>query len=251
MQPGSSGDSSWSEAETQAQQGLAPTPVHAREFREGEPVTGILLAGGRSRRMGRDKNWVTLNGRPLISWVLGALQEVSDHQLIVAREPEQVMRLETLGVPVVVDKIEARGPLTGIHAGLKAIDTDLAVVVACDMPLVRPDLLRLMAGAIGPMHAAVPYVGDAEPPTTIRAGGSAKDSGLQPLLAAYRRSCIPTLEKLLRSGPMPTTALLSVIKTRVVHPEIWREADPDGRSFHNVNTHEDLAAAARMLAGGS
>ncbi len=50
---------------------------------------------------------------------------------------------------------------------------------------------------------------------------------------------------------MPTTALLSVIKTRVIHPEIWREADPDGRSFHNVNTHEDLAAAARMLAGGA
>ena len=228
----------------------APLPLAEPLTRSAEAVTGILLAGGRSRRMGRDKAWVALAGRPLIQWSLDALKQASDQQLIVARDEAAAERLRTLGVPVVIDTLAARGPLTGVHAGLRVAAADLCLVLACDMPLVRPELLRFLTQAIGAWDAAVPYAGDAEPPTNLLAGATrARDAGLQPLLAAYRQSCLPALEKILAGGPMPTMALLSLVKARVIAPELWREVDPDGRSFLNINTHQDLEVAARLLAG--
>jgi molybdopterin-guanine dinucleotide biosynthesis protein A len=212
-----------------------------------ESVTGIVLAGGQSSRMGQDKAWVELAGRPLALWVLDALRAVTDDQIVVAREAG---RLETLGAPVVIDRFSARGPLSGIHAGLKAAQSDLCLVVACDMPLARPTLLAHVAASVGPAHAAVPYLGDCGlPDLSSGSSGAARDAGLQPLLAAYRRRCIQPLEKLLLSGSFPTSALISVLKARIVGPDEWRLADPDARSFFNINTYEDLIEAARLLAG--
>ena len=212
---------------------------------EGEPVTGIVLAGGRSERMGRDKAWVELAGRPLVQWVLDALLRTTDLQMIVARE---VGKLDTLAVPVVEDRFEVRGPLTGIHAGLKAAETDLCVVVACDLPLVRPELLALLIDLVGLSHAVVPYVGEETLPT-IDPSAPARDAGLQPLLASYRRACVDPLEDLLRQGPFPTPALVSMLEARILKPKDWRRVDPDGRSFVNVNTPEDTDWAAHILSG--
>lgn len=228
----------------------SPTPRPQALTRPTEAVVGILLAGGRSRRMGRDKAWVELAGRPLIRWALDALGQATDRQIIVARDAAAAGRLSTLGVPVVIDDLAARGPLTGIHAGLKAADTDLCLVLACDMPLVRPQLLRLLTGAIGSWDAAVPYTGEAVLPTPSASGTTrARDTGLQPLLAAYRRACLPALSRLLLGGPLPTMALLSLVRSRVIPPDLWQEADPDGRSFLNINTQQDLDEATRLLSG--
>ena len=221
-----------------------PDPLLVRELDIAEPVTGIVLAGGRGRRMGwRNKAMVELAGRPLAAWVLDALEVVTDRQMIVARERAD---LESLGVPVVVDQMAPRGPLTGIHAGLKASESDLVIVCACDLPLVRPDLLVHLARVIGPRHAAVPYVGEGEPPPP-GTSTTAREAGLQPLLAAYRRRCIDSLEKLLVAGSAPTIAFVSLLRSVIVPPEEWQDIDPDGRSFFNVNTPEDLTAAAQML----
>jgi molybdopterin-guanine dinucleotide biosynthesis protein A len=212
---------------------------------EGEPVTGIVLAGGRSERMGRDKAWVELAGRPLVQWVLDALLQTTDLQMIVARE---VGKLDTLAVPVIEDRYEVRGPLTGIHAGLKAAETDLCVVVACDLPLVRPELLKLITDLIGLSHAVVPYVGEETLPSLDRTAPT-RDAGLQPLLAGYRRACVDPLESLLRQGSFPTPALVSMLEARILKPVEWRRCDPDGRSFVNVNTPEDVDLAANIMAG--
>lgn len=228
----------------------APSPLAEPLTRPAEPVVGILLAGGRSRRMGRDKAWVDLAGRPLIRWALEALGQATDRQMVVARDAAAAERLAELGVPVVVDELVARGPLTGLHAGLRAADADLCLVLACDMPLVRPELLRLLTAAVGAWDAAVPYVGEDLPPAALAGGATrARDAGLQPLLAAYRRACLPALAKLLQGGPLPTMALLSLIRSRVIPPDHWREADPDGRSFLNINTRQDLDEAMRLLSG--
>lgn len=224
-----------------------PEPQVERLHVIDESVTGIVLVGGRSTRMGQDKAWVELAGRPLAMWVLDALRGVTDDQMVVAREAG---RLDTFGAPVVIDRFPARGPLSGIHAGLKAATSDLCLVVACDMPLARPTLLAHVAAAVGPAHAAVPYMGDCGlPDLTSGSSATARDVGLQPLLAAYRRRCIQPLEKLLMSGSFPTSALISVLKARIIGPEEWRLADPDARSFYNINTYEDLIEAARLLAG--
>jgi molybdopterin-guanine dinucleotide biosynthesis protein A len=218
-------------------------PQQSRQLILDEPVTGIVLAGGQSKRMGADKAWLPLAGRPLIEWVLSALRGVCQQQMVVGRE---VGRLGELGVPVVVDRMAIRSPLTGIHAGLKASSTDLNLVVACDVPLVRSELLSFLARAIGPTHAAVPYLAEGPPPLRSEAT-TAREAGLQPLCAAYRRSCIVQLEKLLLSGGYPTVALTSVVKARIVGPEEWSLFDPEGHSFFNINTPQDLLAAARII----
>jgi molybdenum cofactor guanylyltransferase len=215
------------------------------EVQAAEPVTGIVLAGGKSERMGRDKVWIQVAGKPMIQWVLDAVAGASQHTLIVSR---RAGRLADLGVPVVEDRYPVRGPLTGLHAGLKAAPTDLCLVVACDLPLVRADLLRYLAWATGPAHAAVPYVSEMAPPR-IGQRPSARGAGLQPLCAAYRRACLGPLEKLLASRTVQAVLLASVVKARIIGPEEWGVMDPTGRSFFNVNYPEDVADAARLLAG--
>lgn len=208
-----------------------------------EPVTGIVLAGGQSKRMGRDKAWMPVAGRPMIQWVLHAVAEVTQYQMIVSRH---IGQLNDLGVPVVEDRFPARGPLTGIHAGLKAAPTELCVVVACDLPMVRPELLRFLAAACGPFHAALPYVAEGAPPSPGDLV-AAHEAGLQALCAAYRRACLAPLEKLLSTGSVAAVVVASVVKARIVPPEEWRTVDPDGRSFFNVNYAEDAHLAARLL----
>lgn len=209
-----------------------------------EPVTGIVLAGGRSRRMGTDKAFIELAGRPLIAWVLEALGAVSAHRVIVTHDADA--RFDAFGVPVIVDHLPSRCPLTGLHAGLSAAPTDLCLAVACDLPLVQPALLALLADAIGNLLVAVPDAGATPLPGAGPASAMAA-GGLQPLLAAYRRGCVPTIERLLENGPAPVTLLATAVPSVVVGPERWRTADPDGRSFLNVNTLTDLAAAAQRL----
>jgi molybdenum cofactor guanylyltransferase len=215
------------------------------EVQVAEPVTGIVLAGGHSERMGRDKAWIPLAGKPMIQWVLDAVAGACQYSLVVSRRADRVPELD---VSVVEDRYPIRGPLTGLHAGLKAAPTDLCVVVACDLPLVRPELLRYLAWAIGPAHGAVPYVSELAPP---RLGDrpSARGAGLQPLCAAYRRACIGPLEKLLANRTVQAVLLASVVKARIIGPEEWGVMDPAGRSFFNVNYPEDVADAARLLAG--
>jgi molybdopterin-guanine dinucleotide biosynthesis protein A len=219
-----------------AEQETRPEPLKAPVITE--RITGIVLAGGRSRRMGgRDKAWLTLAGKPLVRWALDALRMTTDEQIVVAREPQ---RYRSLGVPVVADHMPTRGPLAGIHAGLKASNTDLVLVLACDLPLARPELLAFLASAVGPADAAVPYVAEAPPPATYEAG-------MQPLCAAYRRACVASIEKLLLSGSYPVLALLPLIKARILSPEEWLPYDPDQRTFVSINTPDDLVAAAQLL----
>lgn len=225
-----------------------PSPIAEPELAEvqvAEPVTGIVLAGGRSERMGRDKAWIQVAGKPMIQWVLDAVAGACQHSMIVSR---RAGRLTDLGVPVVEDRYPIRGPLTGLHAGLKAAPTDLCVVVACDLPLVRAELLRYLAWAVGPAHGAVPYVSELAPPR-LGQRPSGRGAGLQPLCAAYRRACLGPLEKLLANRTVQAVLLASVVKARIIQPEEWGVMDPTGRSFFNVNYPEDVADAARLLAG--
>jgi molybdopterin-guanine dinucleotide biosynthesis protein A len=202
--------------------------------------------------MGMPKACAELAGRRLIDWVLDALRKVSEHQIVVAR---QVDHMPPIGAQVVADVLASEGPLAGMHAGLLTSPTDLNLVVACDLPLVRPALLRLLAGVIGQAQAAIPRTsrttGVARLPTGAPlepAPRPAQRAGLQPLCAAYRRSCVAVIEDLVVAGPLPVASLRQCLETRLVQPAEWQPADPDGRSFLNLNTPDDLAWARTVLA---
>ena len=228
-------------------------------------VTGVILAGGRSRRMGRDKALLDLGGRPMLARVAEALGRVCQAVVIVDREPG---RYAFLGFPVVVDRRPGFGALSGLHAGLLAMEHPYGIFVACDMPFLDPALLAYMArcaagngrgdmdhgrgfavaaaeGAEGTVRAA---------PATGRTGRTGYDAVVprrggrpEPLHAVYGRGLIPAVEDLLARGGGPLRLLLTApgVRVRWVEEPELRRFDPKLRSLTNVNTPEDYERAVQ------
>lgn len=184
-------------------------------------MTGVILAGGQSRRMGTDKALLELQGKPLIQWAVEALSKVCDHVLIVTNSPSQY---SFLGVEMVGDLLLGRGALAGIHAGLFFCKGERAFVAGCDMPLLSPDLIQHMARLPGQWDVVVPKVGEF----------------LEPLHALYSKRCLGFLERLLMGGARRILDLYPLVRVRVFQEKEMRHLDPDLRSLMNVNTPEDL-----------
>ena len=191
-------------------------------------VAAILLTGGRSRRMGRDKAGVMLAGRTLLERTAEVASSVADTVLVVAAPGQMLPTLASdLDVRVVRDAGEGAGPLAGLLNGLAAVEAPLAVVLACDMPFVRPALLRLLLGALADAAAAVP-VHEGRP---------------QPLCSAVRTDTLPALHALFEAGARDASALTRVRGAHLLQPDEWHGADPEGVSFFSVNTPADLECA--------
>lgn len=186
-------------------------------------MTGAILAGGASRRIGRNKAFLALEGKSLIVRVLERLAEVCAEVLIVANDRSLYA---PLGLPVMPDRFPGVGVLGGLHAGLQAASYDLMLAVGCDMPFLNPDLLRaFVAWAEGYDVVA------------LRHGEQ-----VETLHAAYRRTCLQPMEEAIRSGQRRIISFFPRVRVRYVAPEDIFPLDPDLRSFRNVNTPEEWAA---------
>ena len=196
-----------------------------------ESFSVIILAGGFGRRLGLDKATAEVGGRPLLHWsALAAAQVTND--IVVARRPDQQFPpLSGVDWREAIDHRHDRGPLAGLEAALPMIEHDLAVAVACDMPLLRPDLLRAVAEACSDVAIAMPRI----------------DGVAQPLLAAYRPSIVPRATHLLDEGDGRIRALLPLVEHRILDIEELRVHDEDLESFTNVNRPEDLNAVEQSL----
>ncbi len=192
------------------------------------PVTGVVLAGGASRRMGRNKAFLELAGRPLIAHVLDRMAEVCQELLIVAND---VPRYAGLGVRVVPDVFPNVGVLGGLHAGLQAARHDLILAVGCDMPFLNPALLRAFAAwAEGYDVAAL-----------------RQEEQVETLHAAYRRTSLPAMEAAIRAGERRIISFFPDVRVRYIAPEEAEMLDPGLRSFRNVNTPEEWEEILRSL----
>jgi molybdopterin-guanine dinucleotide biosynthesis protein A len=204
----------------------------------------LLLAGGRSRRMGQDKVWLALDGVSLVERVVRRVLPVAGEILFSASAPEPfaalVSALREQGVParVVTDRFPGAGPLAGIHAGLTAARHDLLLALAADIPFVNLALIEQMIGLASGFDAVVPHVPH---PTT-------GELTWEPLHALYRRSCLPAIETRLAAGERQVLCFYPDIRTRSVTVEEIACCDPDGLSFLNVNTPEDWQRAQRLIA---
>jgi molybdenum cofactor guanylyltransferase len=205
-----------------------------------DSLSVILLAGGRSSRMGQDKAWLLLDGRPLIWHVAQRLLPLAGELIISSNEPERFAALGAdLPVPVQVvsDQYAGAGPLAGLQAGLSAATFELALLVAVDMPLLSRPLLEYMQ-AIAKGHAAV------VPHLAIRPG---EREEYEPLHAVYRRSCLPTISAHLAQNHRRVVSFFPDVDVRdMTRTEIAR-FDPDLLSFFNINTPEDWEQARALL----
>lgn len=188
-------------------------------------MTGIILAGGASRRMGTDKAFLMIAGVPMIERILRSLRASCQDIIIVTNDP---YRFRKYDVRVVGDAGEQRGSLVGIYSGLLQAKHEYSAVVACDMPFLRSDLIVAMQGLAAGYDAVVPRV----------------NGNPEPLHAVYRKTLTTIIGDQIQSGNLRIHDLFSKIKVRyMTEPEIDR-IDPSHRSFKNVNTPEDYEEAA-------
>jgi molybdenum cofactor guanylyltransferase len=185
-------------------------------------VTGVILAGGKSSRFGRNKAFIQVQGIPLIERVLRVMASVFERRLIVTNTPEEY---GYLGLPMVQDLIKGIGSLGGIYTGLATISDDAGFFVACDMPYLNEGLLRYLVSLREGHDAVVPRI----------------NRMVEPLHAVYAKPSIGTLKELIESGQRQILELFSRIDVRYVEEETIRSFEPDLRCFANLNSPEDLA----------
>jgi molybdopterin-guanine dinucleotide biosynthesis protein A len=187
-------------------------------------VAAVILAGGKSSRMGRPKALVTFDGEPLIAHLVRSFERVFDNIIIVAAADQE---LPALPARLVRDELPFRGPVAGIYYGLRATGEACAFVTSCDAPFLNLSLVRFLAAQIADFDVVVPYW----------------EERFQPLHAVYRASVVPLLAEQLERGELRPVTLFQRVRTLKIHEDEIRRFDPDGLSFLNMNTPEDYQAA--------
>lgn len=194
-------------------------------------VTGVIQAGGRSVRMGgQPKALLDVGGRPIVRRVADTLAAVLDDLLIVTNTPELYA---FLGLPMTGDVVPGGGALGGILSGLGAARGQAAFTVACDMPFLHPEVVRLVVARAGEGDVVIPRVG----------------GQLETMHAVYGRACLPHMEACVRQGRLRIAGFFE--RVRVVEIDehaIARHRDP-AVLFLNVNTPGDLDHARAIAAG--
>ena len=191
-------------------------------------VTGVLLAGGNSSRMGRNKALMTLAGQRLVDRVLAVLSSVLDDLLMVTNSPELYA---DLGVRMVPDVVAGKGALGGIHSALHHAAAPHCLVVACDMPFLNADFLRYIVDQRTAYDVVVPI-----------AGGRP-----QPLHAVYGKACLQPIARRLETDRLHVVGFFPDVRVREVTAQELAAFDPEGLSFRNLNTPEEFADAERRL----
>jgi molybdopterin-guanine dinucleotide biosynthesis protein A len=184
-------------------------------------MSGLVLAGGASRRMGTDKAQIVLGAEPLVMRTVRTLAEVCSDVVVASGDGH---RLDHLRLPQVADAIPGAGPLGGIAAGLEAARHDLVAVVATDMPAASPAVLTLLAGLWQGEAAVVPVV----------------QGRWEPLHAVWARSAAPRIVACLQAGDRKVMRVLATLGVRLVEEEEWTVAEPTGAFAANLNVPVDL-----------
>ncbi|TAJ32202.1 MAG: molybdenum cofactor guanylyltransferase [Nitrospirae bacterium] len=196
-------------------------------------MTGILLAGGKSRRMGEDKRFLKLDGQTLLERTLAVLETLFTDIVVVVAEP--LPQLAAGAHRVVVDLIPHCATLGGLYTGLSVAQYPRSFVCACDMPLLNPAVIEHMAGLDQSADVVMAQLAN----------------GLQPMHAIYSKACAPFLERMAKANNLKVQeiSLVPGLSVRLVPESELLDLDPRLLSFLNINTPADLEFARKLLAG--
>ena len=189
-----------------------------------QSIDGFILGGGQSRRMGRDKCELTLNGQTFVQLISDRMIPVTSSIKVVGRHFAQSK------LSHVSDVYPGWGALGGVHAALANCASEWALVVACDFPFVSTDLFKLMVAVSAGFDAVAPIQADEVP---------------QPLCTLYRvEPCLAQAEQLIKSGERKPIALLQSVRTRWIAFSELADLEGSKSFFCNINTPEDYARIA-------
>jgi molybdenum cofactor guanylyltransferase len=194
-------------------------------------VTGVLLAGGKSRRMGEDKRHLVVGEQTLLERGLAVLQSIFREVLVVIAQDSPPLKV---AARVVRDLVPDCGSLGGLYTGLTQATTPYIFVVACDMPFLNQTVITQFTSRRGTADIVMARLADR----------------LHPMHALYSKRCVPALEEMIRARQLKIQEIVSQssLRVRYVTEADLRTIDPSGHSFYNVNTMADLEAARALLA---
>jgi molybdopterin-guanine dinucleotide biosynthesis protein A len=184
-------------------------------------ITGVILIGGKSLRMGTDKAFLELAGKSLFQGVLEIFRESFERISLVGDRKE---RFAAFGLPVFGD-IFPGSALGGLYTGLYRAETEYIFVSACDLPYPSKGVLEYLCSLRNGFDGVVPVT----------------KHGYEPLFALYARSCLEPMRELLESGNLCVYDFYPRVRIRKVPSGEWAHLDKDGRSFLNINTPDEFA----------
>jgi molybdopterin-guanine dinucleotide biosynthesis protein A len=194
-----------------------------------DAYSAIVLAGGRSSRMGTDKAALAWNGASLIQHMVAQLRRRFCEVIIVSR-PDQAGAVSDVGARVVFDDEPFEGPVKALHLGLSAIKTEVAFACGCDLPFLNGELAKALCALAAGYDAAIPQI----------------EGRLQVLHAAYQRNCAPALQTMIEAGQHKLQELVPLLRARMVNESELRRHDRPLLSFFNVNTPTQYQQALRL-----
>jgi len=190
-------------------------------------MNAIVLAGGKSSRFGSDKAFAKIGDLTIVESLFFPLSLLFKKIIVVTNFPE---KYQAFPVQIVTDKIKGQGPLGGIYTGLLASDSERNFVVACDMPLINPRLIRYLV-SIKEGQIVIP-----------QAHGK-----LEPLFAIYSKSCLPAIASQLKAGDNKIQNFFDKVNTNIIKEEVFKKFDPTLTSFLNINLQKDLKKISACL----
>jgi molybdenum cofactor guanylyltransferase len=190
---------------------------------EKNPITGIILSGGQSTRMGKNKALLEVEGVRIIERIHALFEKLFQEILIIGDQKEV---LAYLGAPVYPDVIPNQGAMGGLYTGLYFASFPYSFCVACDMPFLKRSLIDYLITHIDAYDAIVPRTRD----------------GLQPLHALYSKSCAGVIKRMMEQKRTKIIDFYPLVNLRIIDEEEFRFLDPQNESFINVNTPEELAS---------
>jgi molybdopterin-guanine dinucleotide biosynthesis protein A len=184
-------------------------------------ITGVILSGGKSIRMGENKAFIEIEGTPIIQRIHGLFQRLFEEIIIVTDQKDLFSKLD---VKIYSDLIPNRGALGGLYTGLSLSRFHYVFCVACDMPFLKEALIRFLMKGIEAYDVIVPKTRD----------------GLQPLHAIYSKGCLEPIKKIIDENKYRIFDFYPLVRVKVIEEKEFSFLDPRNESFINVNTPEEL-----------
>ena len=187
-------------------------------------MSAAVLAGGQSRRMGTDKSFIFLEGRPILEHVLSHVRELELPTILITNSPQHY---NAYNLPIYTDILPGQGSLGGLYTAIHKSAADFTLCVACDMPFLNTALLRYLLGLCSAdWDVIVPRIGGYP----------------EAMHAIYSKTCLEPIRGQIVQGKLKASGFFDMVNVRYVEEDEIKPYDPALRSFINLNTPDDLAA---------